>query len=108
MPRRKLMFVWPRVIALREECFSLVCGRCGTFHMPHSYCRSVGCCPSCQDRSPSMVTMGHFHYWALNVPQGQPDQIVRIADMAGPFSDPFEAIMTMSRDLGLVCLPAKA
>jgi hypothetical protein len=55
-----------------------------------------------------MATMGHFHYWSLHVPQGQQHQIVKIADMAGPFSDPYEAIMTMSRDLGLVGLPAKA
>jgi len=98
--------IWPRVIALREECFKITCSRCGVFMVSDTYCRHLGACPQCKNGAVSMVATGCFHYWSMFLRPVEGG--VRVSEIAGPFDDPVEAMMKLSSANGLLCPVAQA
>jgi hypothetical protein len=101
--RRKKVYVWPLVIARHETCYYRVCmqsGAIGTVPIPGSLICPGDTCGYCG----SSVRYRYLgkQYFSMTARPSEFGRGLELGFVTGGFEDPAEAIIQLSKDLGLI------
>ena len=108
--KAKQVRVWPAVVAVKDGSFDGFCRLCNTKSViSETMARFLNVCPVCESKEFQMVRSVQDGFWAVRLtPSPKKNQPPVWHDMGGPYSDPNEAVVLFSAQLGYLLPRAEA